>query len=315
MQAQPLSRINLKLLQTFLLVAHHSSFRTAAEKAFRSPSAVSAQVRQLEAQLGVALFHRTTRNVRITREGEQMLECVQRALQEVESGLRKIQEAADMQHGRVVLSCSPTVAQTRLARVLAAFEQEYPSIEVNVHELTASAMFESVRQRQVDFGIGPEIDTHEFQFDPVMQDPLLALVPKHFITTAKLASPRTKTLSLEALADMPILMITRATTLRGMLDKAFYDRNLSIKMRYEFTQAQTLISMACAGIGVAILPHIALPPQVDASVRVLRISSPPLIRQISVITNRGQKLSPAALRMVQLLKQYMPDAQTARGRD
>jgi len=303
MQALPqlLSRINLKLLQTFLLVATHSSFRSAAEQSFRSPSAVSAQIRQLEAQLGVALFHRTTRNVRITEEGGQLLECVQRALQEVEVGLRKIQESADMQRGRVVLSCSPTVANMRLARVLAAFEREYPGIEVNVHELTSSALLESVRQRQVDFGIGSAIDTHEFHFDFVMSDPLLALVPKQFLKTHK------RTISLEALADFPILMITRATALRGMLDQAMVSRNLSFKTRYEFTQAQTLVSMACSGLGVAILPHAALPPYVDPSVYVLRISSPPLVRQISVITVRGHKLSPASRRMVQLFKQLMPE--------
>ena len=104
---KPLAHINLKLLQTFLLVAEQSSFRIAAEKSFRSPSAVSAQIRQLEEQLGVPLFHRTTRNVRLTDEGKQLLECAQRALLEVESGLRKIQESADIRRGRVALSCLP----------------------------------------------------------------------------------------------------------------------------------------------------------------------------------------------------------------
>uniref|UniRef100_UPI00035E69BE LysR family transcriptional regulator n=1 Tax=Herbaspirillum lusitanum TaxID=213312 RepID=UPI00035E69BE len=136
-----LANVNFKLLQTFLLVADQSSFRIAAEKSFRSPSAVSAQIRQLEAQLGVALFHRTTRNVRLTTEGEQLLDCAQRALMEVESGLRKIQESADIRRGRVSISCSPTIAETRLARVLAAFEKEYPGIEVSVRELTSMALF------------------------------------------------------------------------------------------------------------------------------------------------------------------------------
>lgn len=303
---EPITRVNLKLLQTFLLVAEMSSFRVAAEKTFRSPSAISAQIRQLEDQLGVALFHRTTRNVRLTAEGEQLIECAQRALLEVESGLRKIQEAADMRRGYVSLSCSPTIAETRLARVLAAFHKENPGIEVSVRELTSMALFESVRKHEVDFGIGPSIDTIEFNFDEVMEDPLYALVPKRFITTAK------QTISLATLTNMPLLVLSPATALRGMLEDALHSQNLSFTTRYQFTQAQTLISMATSGLGAAILPRVALPTRVDPSTHVLRITSPQLMRKVSIITTRGQKLSPASLRLVQLLKQLLPDGEERR---
>ncbi len=302
----PSAQVNLKLLQTFLVVAEESSFRIAAEKSFRSPSAVSAQIRQLEEQLGVALFHRTTRNVRLTDEGEQLLACAQRALLEVDAGLRKIQEAADMRRGKVSLSCSPTVAETRLARVLAAFEKDYPGIEVSVRELTSSALFDSVRNREVDFGIGPSIDTAEFQFDPIMEDSLFALVPRRFITTAK------RSISLATLSNMPLLLLNPATALRGMLETAMNERHLTFTTRYEFTQAQTLISMANAGLGAAILPKVALPVRTDPSTYVLRIVNPMLVRHVSVITLRGQNLSPAPLRLVELLKQLLPDSDEKR---
>lgn len=170
-----LSHVNLKLLQTFLMVGEYSSFRIAAEKSFRSQSAVSAQIRQLEDQLGVPLFHRTTRSVRLTEEGQQLLDCAQRALMEVEQGLRKIRESADIRKGKVSMSCSPTIAETRLARALAAFESEYPGIEVSVRELASEQIFDSVRRREVDFGIGPQIDTSEFHFETLMDDPFYAL--------------------------------------------------------------------------------------------------------------------------------------------
>ena len=245
-ELKPLAHVNLKLLQTFMLVGEHSSFRTAAEKSFRSQSAVSAQIRQLEEQLGVSLFHRTTRSVRLTDEGQQLLVCARRALLEVESGLRKIQESADVRRGRVSLSCSPTIAETRLARVLAAFEQDYPGIEVHVRELTSAALFDSVRKREVDFGIGPVIETSEFHFEPVLDDPFYALVPKRFVETTK------DTISLATLANMPLLVLNHATALRGMLEATMKERHLTLTTRYEFTQAQTLISMASAGLGAAI---------------------------------------------------------------
>ena len=298
---QPLAHVNLKLLQTFLLVGEHSSFRIAAEKSFRSQSAVSAQIRQLEEQLGVSLFHRTTRSVRLTAEGQQLLECAQRALMEVESGLRKIRESADVRRGRVSLSCSPTIAETRLARVLAAFENEYPGIEVHVRELTSAALFESVRKRDVDFGIGPLIDTVEFHFEPVLDDPFYALVPKRFMTTTK------ETISLATLANMPLLVLNPATALRGMLENTMKERHLTSRTRYEFAQAATLISMAGAGLGAAILPKVALPTKLDSRTYALRIVNPSLVRQVAIITARGHSLSPASLRLVQLLRQLIPD--------
>lgn len=299
--AKPLSNVNLKLLQAFLLVGEHSSFRTAAEISHRSTSAVSAQIRRLEDQLGVPLFHRTTRNVRLTAEGEQLLECARRALMEVEAGLRKIQESADVRRGRVSLACSPTIAATRLARVLAAFDKGHPGIEVFVRELTSEALFESIRRHQVDFGIGPVIDTTEFSFEPLLHDPLYALVPKRFVTTSK------DTIALATLTNMPLLVLNPATALRGVLEATMRERNLAISTRYEFAQAQTLISMASAGLGAAILPKIVLPPVIDERTHALRVVRPAITRTVALITLRGQSLSPASQRLRQLMKQLIAD--------
>jgi DNA-binding transcriptional LysR family regulator len=292
--------VNLKLLQTFILVAEEMSFKVASEKAFRSPSAISAQIKQLEKQLGVKLFHRTTRSVDLTEEGKHLLLCAQKALSEVEAGLRAIRETADILRGKVSLASSPTVAGSRLARVLSVFDKDYPGIAIFVRELTSEAFFDSIRNRKVDFGIGPVIDTSEFRFEPLIDDPLYALVPKRFISTARTTIP------LATLTNMPLLVLNTATALRRMIESALSERNLTFDTRYEFTQAQTLISMASAGLGTAILPKIVLPIIPDPNVHVLRITDPSLVRQIAVITNPGQSLSPASERLVQLVREYLP---------
>ena len=291
--------VNLKLLQTFLLVGEHSSFRAAAERSFRSQSAVSAQIRQLESQLGVVLFHRTTRNVRLTDEGQQLLECARRALREIEMGLRIIREAADVRRGRVSLACSPTIAATRLARVHASFERENPGIEIFVRECSSTAIFENVRRHDVDFGIGPVIETSEFHFETLLEEPLYALVPRRFIRTDR------STIALSTLTNMPLLLMDPAAALRSLVEETMRERNLTLTTRFQFTQAQTLISMAQAGMGAAILPEIALPRRRHPSTYVLRIVDPPLLRQMALITTRGQALSPASQRLVKLLRELI----------
>ncbi len=102
--------VNLKLMHTFLLVAEHNSFCRAAEFSNRSQSAVSMQIRQLEMQLGVSLFHRTTRRVRLTHEGELLLGSARRAVTELQIGLRQIKEAIDVQRGSPARARAPALA-------------------------------------------------------------------------------------------------------------------------------------------------------------------------------------------------------------
>lgn len=295
MPQQLSSRVNLKLIQTFLVVAQHSSFRQAAEMTNRSQSAVSAQIRLLEDQLGITLFHRTTRRVWLTPAGEQFLESAHRALREIDQGLRRIQEQADMRRGRISLSCSPTIASARLPETLAAFEADYPRITVFVREVTSDQLFESLRREESDFGIGPTVAAPEFSFEPLLDDPLYALVPR------RLLKGRRTTIDLATLSELPLLLLDNATALRRLFEEAMRAHGLDFSTRYQFTQAQTLFAMAAAGLGAAILPEVVLPEKTDSAVRVLRIN-PTLSRQVSIITLRGSELSPAAARLVHLCR-------------
>ena len=85
---------NFKLLQSFVAVADAGSFRGAAEKLNRSQSAVSTQVMQLEGQIGLILFERTTRRTKLTPDGEKLLVHMRRALNEIETGLSELRQAA-----------------------------------------------------------------------------------------------------------------------------------------------------------------------------------------------------------------------------
>jgi DNA-binding transcriptional LysR family regulator len=231
----------------------------------------------------------------------QLMECAQRALMELDSGLRKIRESADVKSGKVSLSCSPTIAQSRLARVLAAFENDYPGIEVSVRELTSQEIYESIRKREVDFGIGPALEKAEFHFEHLFEDAFYALVPKRFLTTTKDTIPLTR------LAAMPLLVLSSATAVRGTLEASMKEWNLTFTTRYEFAEAATLVSMADAGLGAAILPKVAIPANPGNNVYSLRIINPSLHRQVALITLKGHSLSPASVRLAQLIHQLVPE--------
>lgn len=289
--------INFKHLRTFLLVAENSSFRDASDQVHRSQSAVSAQIKQLEEQLGTALFHRTTRRVKLTAAGEQLLQAAQRGLREVEAGVREIQETLDLRSGRVSVASSPIMAATLLPPILAAFETHYPAVRILVRELTPADLYESVLRGDADFGIGPASESSEFDFETILKEDIYALVPRRFMPSDSESIP------LKELAPMPVLLLSNATALRSMLDDSAKRCGMTLRPKYECTQAQTLISMANVELGAAILPKSIVPCRPDKRVQALRIVSPVLSRRMGLITVHGRHLSPAASRLAQLIRE------------
>lgn len=293
-------KVNLKLLHTFLLVADHNSFRRAAEESNRSQSAVSMQIRQLELQLGVSLFNRTTRRVELTREGELLLGGARKAVLELEAGLQQIRQAANLQRGRLALACAPTVASTRLPQALSRFHEAYPRVSVHVREQASAEILESIRKQEVDFGIGARIpNVTDFHFEPFLSDEFYALVP------SDMEHVRRDSVTLEELSHMPALVVTGSAATTASLEEAQKAAGVTLNRKYEVSQVQTQVAMAAAGLGVAILPKIALPPLPDPRFRALPIVDPPLVHELCVITLRGQALPPVAARFVEMLEELL----------
>lgn len=290
--------VNFKLFSTFLTVAQNESFGKAAEVANRSIPAVSMQIKQLEEQLGVQLFQRTTRKVELTAEGEKLMISVRKALAELEVGLGQIQQAANVEHGHISFACVPTVASSRLPVILTAFAKQYPGITVHVRELANQELIESVRRREVDFAIGPMPEKKgELDFAPIFTDEYCALLPKTYQDGGR------QSISLRELSKMPLLKLSSSTAFRDHIDSALRDNGLVTESAYEFLHVNTLVAMAEAGLGIALLPRIALPKK--TSLRVVRITGPALSRAISIVTIRGHSLSPAAARLVDLCEKLI----------
>jgi DNA-binding transcriptional LysR family regulator len=299
-------KINFKLLGTFLAVADNASFRKAAEQSNLSLPAVSMQVKQLEEQLGVALFQRTTRKVELTHEGEQLMISARKAMAEMQAGLARIQQAADVLEGHLSVGCVPTVAGSRLPPLLVEFARLYPGISVSLRELSHHELTEAVRRREVDFGIGPVPEKKgELDFAPLFVDEYVALLPRSFKDGGRAG------ISLRELARMPLLTLSDSSLFRHHLDEALSSHGLVAARGYEFTHVSTLVAMAEAGLGVAVLPRIAVPKKTPLTV--VRITAPVLRRTLAIVTIRGHTLSPAAARLVALCeKQLAPPALSLR---
>lgn len=294
-------KINFKLLGTFLAVAENESFSKASEQTHISLPAVSMQVKHLEARLGVALFQRTTRRVELTAEGEQLMISARKAMAELEDALAQIRQAADVQQGHLSLACVPTVAGTRLPSLMTTFARQYPGITVGVRELTQPELLQAVRKREVDFAIGPEpLKLSELQFRAIFVDDYIALLPASHAAATKAF------VTLREVVNMPLLALG-ASQFHAQLMEVFDAEGLRPELNYEFTHVSTIVAMAEAGLGVAIMPRVAVPRH--TRLKALRITRPSIARTIGILTIRGHTPSPSAGRFIEMCDTLIPPRQ------
>lgn len=276
-------------LMTFVAVAEILNFRRAAEAVGRSQPAVTKQINQLEEFLGVKLFVRSTRQVRLTPAGMELLERSKKLLAETSRLINDIQSQEGLSVGQVVASFSPTIAVSLTPRVLSVFERDYPGIRVLLREDLGAEMFAAVQTGSVDFGIGPYSRVpSSLDFRPIFQQEFFLILPKsHEIARRGHATVR-------ELSELNLLCSAAGSTAREVLDQAALAEGLSIQPKYEALQYQTLFALAAAGFGATVMPKVN-PDILNAlSLDAVPFRDRKLERPIGIIVRRDEELAPAA---------------------
>ena len=307
--------VNLKLLHTFARVAHLSSFSRAAEELGRTPSAISMQVAELEEQIGLKLLERTTRNVTPTPDGAILLERVQDSIQRLESGIVEARDAAERRRGRVVFGCAPTVAAGTLASVLTEFRTRFPKISLHIREVTSSNLLAAVRNREIDFGVTPFVQAKsDLKFKRLLREPLVALAARdHFKDLPDVLSLNDLTqLPLLVMQGMPVIVLQNGQELPMLLTEYLERSGRPLRIACSVRQAATLVDLAMSGLGVGIVPRLAVPPTLSHEVRTLQLADPEIVRDIGIATLKEEVLSKPALELADIFKVRLAETTPAR---
>jgi DNA-binding transcriptional LysR family regulator len=290
------SRPVIGQLATFIAVAETRSFRRAAERVGRSQPAVTAQINQLEAMLGVQLFTRTTRQVRTTPVGDALLVRAKRLVAETDQLIRDFQDRADLESRRITVSVSPTVAAGIMARLLVAFEADHPKVTVSIREDLGPDMVEGLETGSVDFGVGPYGSVpKQLQFQPLFRQTFFLILRRDHPLA------RRRKARLADLEGLDLLCPARGTTARSVLEEAVAAAGMDIRPKYEALQYHTLIGMVAAGLGGTVMPMTSRPLLDALGLKALAIADADLSRDVGLLTRRDQELSPVATAFVDLL--------------
>ncbi len=288
--------LNTRCIQAFLAVADCGSFRRAAEMLNRSQSAISAQIQQVEEEFAISLLNRTTRSVSLTDAGRRLAVRCRNIVADLDAVAQELREEVEIRRGRVTIGCSPSISTNRLPPIIAEFQSRYPGIAVSVKEDFAREMYEGLRNGEADFALGPRLDgLNDFSFEHMLDDPLVAVLPLDFPLRGR------RDVRFEDVMHLPQLSMPKATATRQVVDSLFHDRGAVHNPRFEVTQQQTLFTMVEAGLGMTIMPMISVPRSRQRRFQIARLTRPAINRDVSVITQRGARLSPPATTCVELV--------------
>ena len=283
-----MDRINADGLRVFLTVARHGHLGRASEMLHQDQSTVSRKIARLEAALGVALFERVGRSIRLTPAGERFIPRAERLLHDLREAVADAANAASPESGEVRIRFLHTVGARWLPERLARFLQERPGIRFTLREGQSNEVVSGVLDGDFDLGIlGPApVGIKELEIVPLFRERVAVVVPAGHHLVGR------SSCSLHELAEEPLILPRSRGGLRKVVDDAFSREGISERVAYEgddFTIIQGLVE---AGLGTTLLP-MPLPVPSD-KVAVIPLRQPAIARTMALCWDRRRTLPPAA---------------------
>lgn len=242
--------MELRQLRYFIVLAEELNFTRAAERLHISQPPLSAQIAQLEAELGVKLFHRTSRKVSLTDAGTVFL----RDVRIVQSRLREASERVKHVHsglaGRIEIGLSGSHFLGPLPRFIATLATSHPDITVVLNEMAPNDQLEALREQRIDISISRQsIEDDLLRSRLLWPDPLLAALP-----CGHPLALRAK-LTLAALAQERFIMLRRETShFAEQVFQACAARGFTPNVVHSVAEVPAQLNLVAAGLGIALVP-------------------------------------------------------------
>ncbi len=285
--------MELYQLRYFLEAARQRNFTRAAARLRLAQTALSEQIRNLEADLGAMLFVRGRRESTLTAAGEALATHAEVILEQAENARRAVQELVGLRGGRLVIGAIPSVSAGLLPKPVAAFRQRHPQVELVLAEGTSDTVADWVESGRVALGI-VQLPSSGGRFEERL------LLTEHFVLLAaadhRLA--KQKAVNLASLSEEPFVCYkgrARDTALAACREAGFEPR-----ITCESGELEAVHALVAAGLGLALLPELAA-HRAAPDCALVKLRSPKVERRLAVLTRRGGKNSPAAAVFEELL--------------
>ncbi|ADP13216.1 MULTISPECIES: LysR family transcriptional regulator [Erwinia] len=287
----------LRQLRVFVAVAGQGSFSQAGQLIGLSQSAVSHSIKELENEMGIRLLDRTTREVLLTEAGKQLASRLERMLEELNTTLLDVRSYGQQRSGTVRVAASQTISAHLMPQCLASGQIHYPEIKIMLRDRPQQWVLQSIRNAEVDFGIviGP-LQADDLQCEAILEEPFLLLCRQDDPLAQR------QTVYWNMLNQRTLVLQDYSSGSRVLIDDALRLQQVQADIAQEIGHPATLYPMVEAGIGISILPALALPLPQGRPLMVKRIT-PEINRTIMLVRRKNRSLTPAAEAIWQEVRQ------------
>jgi DNA-binding transcriptional LysR family regulator len=288
----------LRQLRAALAVAHHGSFRRAADSVSLSQPALSLAVSELEGVLGVSLFDRTSRMVRPTVVGEAFFSSLERSLNNLDALVQEVGMIAQSRRGQVVVSSIASVAGKLMPAVLIECATQFPQVELTLRDEVASRVVDVVRYGEADFGIVAKLPgglPDDLAFERIVEEAFYLVCVK----THRLA--RKRSVMWSELDNESYVSFSTTSGANAAVTEQVLLSGVKFGRVFHGSQLSTVHAMLEAALGIGILPRMALPPSHHSILTYRPLVRPVLSRILGIVRRKDRSYSPAAAAVKDIL--------------
>jgi len=290
--------MELRQLRYFVAVAKSGNFSRAAEQCHVSQPSLSQQIHKLEDELGERLFDRLPRQAKLTAAGQAFLQHAQRVLAELDAAQREAHDTRGLPHGVVTVGVLPTIAPYLLPNVIASFGAAFPSVEVIVQEDTTAQLLKLGCDGELDLLIAsPPIRDERFAKEILFGEELLLVTP----VGHRLA--KQKKIRLADLEREHFILMREGHCLGDQVLDFCHRRDFHPLVSGRSTQIETILALVQAGLGISLVPAMALTRGCAASLLFRSLENPRPKRSITVFWPLSSSLSRAAKEFLNHLRE------------
>ncbi|WP_342600592.1 LysR family transcriptional regulator [Psychrobacillus sp. FSL H8-0483] len=289
----------LDLYKVFCKVANSKSFSKAAKDLFMTQPAVSQAIMQLERELEIRLFNRTSRGVTLTNEGTLLFEYANSALNLILAGEEKILEHKNLTTGKLKIGVGDTISRYFLLPYLEAFHNEYPNIKFNIVNGTTLEICSILKSGGVDIAI----------CNFPIEDPTLVVRPcidiqDIFVCGEKYMNRLSKPTSLEELVELPLILLERKSNSRKYVENYIRTKGIAISPEFELGSHDLLLEFAKINLGIACVTKEFSQDYINKGLlyEVNLMENIPK-RSIGVCYLKSVPLSPASTKFVEIIEE------------
>ena len=295
--------MNLKELEYLVAVDDERHFHRAAEKCFVSQPTLSGQLKKLEDELGVLLVERNNRQVSMTEVGKAV---VLRA-RTIIAGVKEIKMLAQTYHdpmvGELRVGIIPTIAPYLLPIIMPQLNKHFPKLIIWLYEYQTHVLLEKLRRAEMDCLIlALPIEKHEFVEENLFREPFRLAVKKGQSLTKQ------KNINMGDIAKEEILLLEEGHCLREHVLDACMLAGVKEKGQFQATSLETLRHMIGEGMGMTLMPELAVPTKTTKAdrVRYLEFSDPKPNRRIGMLYRKNSYREETFINMSELIKTVLP---------